>query len=296
MDSLLLVLTVVGVVMVLIGVARMRGKRNREWDDVDHSVLFDKDDEHAMKAETVVANDDSLSEEKIAQELNQLSSQINAPDETLPPPQHSVVDRTKQQNRNEPAIIAKSLNESSTNNRADREPEKLSSASSKLSFFDKIIGDKQVDDDPAEGAYRKGAQEWVVVLNVMALDGEVFTGPGFFYALEDNGWSHGEMDIFHYSDHGVPLFSLVNMVKPGTFDLANIDKFRSPGISLFIQFPNDHGHGLRTFNMMLDMAQILADRLGGEVRDERRSVLTLSAIDHIREKIAAYDLKWQLPK
>ncbi len=312
MDSLLLVLTVVGVVMVLIGVARMRGRRNQSWDDVDHSVLFDKEGqpEAGGKAEAVVVEDDHLSEAKIAEELDQLSSQINprADSQANSPPAsartHPRRPQTEREAEQAPGKAPSRAAGSSGEQQPDRSPKgaaearRTAASAPKLSFLDKIIGDKQSGEETPveEGAYRQGAPEWVVVLNVMALDGEVFTGPGFFYALEDNGWSHGEMDIYHYRDNGVPLFSLVNMVKPGTFDPAAVDKFRSPGVSLFIQFPNDHGNGLRTFNMMLDMAQILADRLGGEVRDERRSVLTHSAIDHMREKIAAYDLKWQLPR
>ena len=45
MDSLLVVLIVVGVVMILAGVARMRSKRRHSWDEIDHSVLFSKDDQ-----------------------------------------------------------------------------------------------------------------------------------------------------------------------------------------------------------------------------------------------------------
>ena len=293
MDSLLLVLTVVGVVMVLVGVARMKGKRQQQnWDDVDHSVLFDKDGQNAAKSALVVVADDHLSEAKIAEELHQLSAQMNPEGGA-----ERAVSSARPDAAVAPVVEASAEKKQPDKSRHNSEPKKASAAASKLSFFDKIIGDKQEEaEEPLVGAYRQGAPEWVIVLNVMALDGEVFTGSGFFSALEDNGWRHGEMGIFHYRDNGMPLFSLVNMVNPGTFDLSRVDRFRSPGVSLFIQFPNDHGNGLNTFNMMLDMAHILAERLGGEVRDERRSVLTHSAIDHMREKIVAYDLKWLASK
>ena len=40
------------------------------------------------------------------------------------------------------------------------------------------------------------------------------------------------------------------------------------------------------------IGQQLAEQLRGELRDETRSVLTHSAIDHIRQQVAEYDCKW----
>ena len=54
MDSLLIVLIVLGVVMILAGIARMRSKRRHSWDEIDHSVLFSKD-EHDLDMVVCVA-------------------------------------------------------------------------------------------------------------------------------------------------------------------------------------------------------------------------------------------------
>ncbi len=290
MDSLLIVLTVIAVIMILVGVARMRSKRNQGWEEVDHSVLFSKEDQ---KPATEAPRESDLSEETLAEELEQLSTLVR--DEHKPEAEAGVRPQAAEGVGSVSGSTAARPRQAGHSSRREEKKTRTEEAKkpTKFSFFEKLVGDKHNDDEEAlEGAYRQGAPEWVIVLNVMAHEREVFAGPAFFNALEENGWRFGEMDIFHYSDNGVPLFSLVNMVKPGTFDPAKADQFRSPGVSLFIRFPNEYGNGLRTFNMMLDMAQILATRLGGEVRDERRSVLTHSAIDHMREQIAAYDLKW----
>ncbi len=290
MDSLLIVLTVIAVIMILVGVARMRSKRNQGWEEVDHSVLFNKEDQKPA-AETPREHD--LAEETLAEELEQLSTLVR--DEHKPEAETAERQQAGEHAGSAPGSAVARARHGAQSSR--REAKKIRTEEAKkpvkFSFLEKLVGDKHDDEEEAlDGAYRQGAPEWVIVLNVMAHEREVFAGPAFFNALEENGWRFGEMDIFHYSDNGVPLFSLVNMVKPGTFDPSRAEQFRSPGVSLFIRFPNEYGNGLRTFNMMLDMAQILAARLGGEVRDERRSVLTHSAIDHMREQIAAYDLKW----
>ncbi len=260
--SLILVLSVVGVVAILLGVASyMKSRRAQKWERVDSDILFEKEG-------------DAPPREKVAEELEGLSSIVKE--------------------EGEPAAVAPAAPAPAGAERSRPATRERERSAFKRGFLERIVGDRgaEPEEEAAPGPYRDGAPEWVVVLNVMAREGEVFTGPGFFLALEENGWRFGEMEIFHYRDNGVPLFSLVNMVKPGTFDPARPEAFRSPGVSLFIRFPNDYGHGLRTFDMMYDMAQLLADRLGGELRDENRSVLTQSAIDHLREKITTYDLKW----
>ena len=81
----------------------------------------------------------------------------------------------------------------------------------------------------------------VVTLFVLAPTGVPFPGSFVFEAMETAGLQYGDMEIFHCNDSrtggGVPLFSVANMVEPGTFDLSAIATFTTRGLVLFLQLP-----------------------------------------------------------
>ncbi len=274
MDSLLIVLIVIGVVMILAGIARMRSKRCHSWDEIDHSVLFSKDD-HDI--DTVVSGS------AVADLDNQPESGYQRFDNLV--------------RESERAPVAETLDMHVEDER-DEQPIQSDSVTGRArSILEKLRGDTKSDVEPeivetSKKTYKTGAPDKVVVLNVMAKQGRFFVGQALVDAIQSSGMQHGDMQIFHYQMDSGSAFSLANMVKPGVFELDNIDAISTPGVSLFIQMPNPQADGLSGFDAMLDTAQQLAQKLGGELRDETRSVLTNSAIDHIRQQIAEYDCKW----
>ena len=136
----------------------------------------------------------------------------------------------------------------------------------------------------------------VVVLNVVANDDQVFSGPTVRQAVENTGFEYGDWQIFHYYSpargNTPPLFSLANMVKPGSFDLEHMDEMNTAGLSLFM-VPAGDEDDIVTFDTMLAKTRRLAEELGGEVRDARRSVLTRQAIGQIREQLNEWRCKAQ---
>ena len=137
----------------------------------------------------------------------------------------------------------------------------------------------------------------VVVLNVMSGEDKLFLGHAVRSALESAGFEHGDWQIFHYYSSkqfdAPPLFSLANMVKPGNFDLGRMDTLSTPGLSLFM-VPAGADDDIAVFDTMLATARRLAQDLGGEVRDARRSVLTRQAIAQIREQLNEWRCKVQV--
>ena len=125
----------------------------------------------------------------------------------------------------------------------------------------------------------------VVVLNVVA-GGQGFAGAAVREALAVVGFAFGEWQIFHFyaPDVDEPLFSLANMVKPGSFDPRRMDEMVIPGLSLFLVPAGEEGD-VAAFDTMLVVARRLAEQLGGEVRDARRSVLTRQAVALIQEQL-----------
>ena len=97
--------------------------------------------------------------------------------------------------------------------------------------------------------------EEVLIINIMAPKGEMFNGSELLDIVLKCGLRYGSMDIFHrYSDtkgEGALLFSMANMVRPGTFDLDAMDEFTTPGISLFMTLPID-ADSMQSFDLMVE--------------------------------------------
>ena len=150
-----------------------------------------------------------------------------------------------------------------------------------------------VEDEAFEG------EPLVIVLNVMTKDNRRFAGLDILDALYANDLQHGEMMIFHrYPDSGGserPIFSLANTVEPGTFNLDTIEQVQTPGLSLFMQLPGPV-ESRDAFELMLKTGRNLAQQLGGDLCDERRSVLTLQTIGHIKEQIEAFLFRQKMAK
>ena len=98
-----------------------------------------------------------------------------------------------------------------------------------------LSSDDIVDDDSAA----QQPDEDVIILSLMAREGETFNGMQLLDAMELCGLSHGEMDIFHYTelDSGKPLFSIANVLEPGSFDRENMGDIETPGLAMFMRLP-----------------------------------------------------------
>ncbi len=294
MDSLLIVLVVIGVVMILAGVARMRSKRRYGWDDIDHSVLFSKSEHDADAATISTSSFETDTAEDVSRREPELSENENELD-------HLVLDQEGSAVISKPRVVGDSVdNKKDLAEQTPLTPAPSATTNRARSILKKLRGEEPEavaavntnSDTEQKNVYKTGAPDKVIVINVMAQQGEFFKGPALVDAIQASGIRYGDMQIFHHSANGVSLFSLVNMVKPGVFDLDSLDEVVTPGVSLFIQMPNAQSDGLAAFDIMLTTAQQLAKRLRGELRDETRSVLTHSAIDHIRQQVAEYDCKW----
>ncbi len=131
--------------------------------------------------------------------------------------------------------------------------------------------------------------EELIVIHVVAARGQRFEGPALVEALRARGLRYGEMNIFHRLDPMTRAiqYSVANVLEPGTFDMAEIDDFRSPGVSFFMQLPGPE-HPRDSFEDMLEAARSVALQLGGELKDEQRSVMTGQTVEHYRQRIADF--------
>jgi cell division protein ZipA len=102
------------------------------------------------------------------------------------------------------------------------------------------------------------------------------------------------MDIFHrhesMSGNGDVLFSMANALKPGVFDLDEMDNDRVRAVSFFMGLPGPR-HPKQALDLMIAAARKLSHELGGDLKDEQRSVLTAQTIEHYRQRIAEFERK-----
>jgi len=142
------------------------------------------------------------------------------------------------------------------------------------------------------GARSSDKTDRIVTIFVAANEGSSFSGADIVVAIEKTGLIYGHLGIFHRmapgnSEYGA-VFSVANMVRPGRFDMREIQSLRSPGLSLFMVLPNVKP-ALDAWDAMLPTAQRLAELLGGQVLDEERNALGRQRIQHLRDELRAYD-------
>lgn len=157
------------------------------------------------------------------------------------------------------------------------------------------LEDLPVHDPAAEespGELPRTEETEVIVLHVVARDGRGFSGQDILEILLACDMRFGDMDFFHRHEQqagrGPIQFSVANMLKPGVFDIDNMESMRTRGLVFFVTLPGPEDM-LRAFDYMLETARAVARNLGGELLDESRSVLTQQAVEHSRQQIRELD-------
>lgn len=137
--------------------------------------------------------------------------------------------------------------------------------------------------------------EEAIVLNVFSKDAAGFQGEPLLAVLLNTGLRYGDMSIFHRhqspTGEGKVLFSVANAMKPGTFKIEAMNKFSTKGLSFFFGLPGPN-NPIEAFDLMLETAQYLCKQLNGELKDDKRSVLTVQTIEHYRARIRDFERRY----
>jgi len=138
----------------------------------------------------------------------------------------------------------------------------------------------------------------IVTLYLAARAGRKLHGPDIVVAAEKAGLVYGHMGVFHrlienHPERG-PIFSVANIMKPGSFDMANIQALETPALAFFLTLPAPIS-ALDAWETMLPTAQRMAELLDGVVLDDQRNALGRQRIAHIRDEMRAYDRQREAP-
>jgi cell division protein ZipA len=138
----------------------------------------------------------------------------------------------------------------------------------------------------------------IVTLYLAARAGQKLHGPDIVVAAEKAGLVYGHMGVFHRLVEGHPergpVFSVANIMKPGSFDMATIQSLETPAVAFFLTLPAPVP-ALDAWETMLPTAQRMAELLDAVVLDEQRNALGRQRIAHLRDELRAYDRQREAP-
>lgn len=131
----------------------------------------------------------------------------------------------------------------------------------------------------------------VIVFHVHSAGTTEFVGTQLFASMVKNGLTYGPMDIFHRridaDEHSKVLFSVANMMNPGTLAHDDPADFKTKGLSFFMTLPG-YGDADQTFKEMLRTAQQIADDLGANVLDDKRNLMTPDRLSAYRQQVRQF--------
>ena len=148
------------------------------------------------------------------------------------------------------------------------------------------VEDSNVDESPQSDELD------VIVFHVRSASTSDFIGTELFASMIKNGLTYGPMDIFHRrveadDEHSKVLFSVANMMNPGTLAYDDPANFTTKGLSFFMTLPG-YGDADQTFKEMLRTAQQIADDLGANVLDDKRNLMTPDRLSAYRQQVRQF--------
>lgn len=158
-----------------------------------------------------------------------------------------------------------------------------------VDWLDTLEPDEPLEQDvPEHGRLPRGANTHVFILYVVAQAEEGFSGTDILETLLACDLRFGDMDFFHRheraSGRGPIEFSVANMMKPGVFDIDNMEPLQTRGLMFFVTLPGPSDM-LKAFDYMYETVKVVAKSLGGDIQDETRSVITRQSLEHMRQQI-----------
>ena len=161
---------------------------------------------------------------------------------------------------------------------------------------------RDVEEKTASSAEEVPAElrpEEILIVNIMAKNNEAISGKSLLDVFSTEGLKYGQMGIFHRhlnnDGDGPVVYSIANIVEPGSFNFAEMKNETTPGVCIFLSLPTA-GSAISAYDDMIDTARTISAKLGCELSDENRSILTKQTIEHGRQRVIEFERKNKLRK
>jgi len=129
-------------------------------------------------------------------------------------------------------------------------------------------------------------QSDIIVLYILPKAGQHLAGAQINSSAQAMGLNFGEMNIFHYKPNDRNVFSLANMLEPGSFDANTIHDLKTTGLTVFMQINGDDP--LDDLTEMLQRSYQLAGLLDARLCNHRREPLTEQDAENYRSQVSTF--------
>ena len=154
---------------------------------------------------------------------------------------------------------------------------------SKATAGNTAAGNEKAGHVKAEQKKPKKIPANIVVLYILPKQGEELMGSRINSSVQAMGLVFGDMDIYHYQPRNRSIFSIANMLEPGSFDVDNLDELKTTGLTVFMQITR--GDPLGDLTEMLQRSYQLAGLLGARLCNSKRQPLTEQDAEDYRKRV-----------
>ncbi len=159
----------------------------------------------------------------------------------------------------------------------------------------------QVDSSAADPDEELGApglppegEQLIVALRLRARSPAGFDGGELVKAFSAESLEYGRFGAFHNLDERRrSRFMVASLVEPGSFEIEKMHEMRCPGVSMFMVLPGPR-EPLGALDEMFVCARRLAERLDGEVLDDKGNALTMQQAGWLREQVVEFHRRSKL--
>lgn len=161
-----------------------------------------------------------------------------------------------------------------------------------LAGFDEAAPAEPVTAESAE--LPPEGEQFIVALRLRARQPGGFDGSSLIKAFSAEGLEYGRFGAFHELDERRrSRFMVASLVEPGSFEIDRMHELSCPGVSMFMVLPGPR-EPLAALDAMFSCARRLAERLDGEVLDDKGNALTMQQAGWLREQVVEYQRRAKL--
>jgi len=177
--------------------------------------------------------------------------------------------------------VANNLSDTDNTSVTDATADQTSPSSNENEVIkEEVIAEEELEPKPAVND--------VVALYLVAQRGSELKGEQILSSTFATQLEYGQMNIFHRKDSNEKIiFSLSNMMEPGSFDIDHMHEMTTRGVSLFIQL-SLCDDPVKALDDMLICAHSLGSMLNAQLCDQNRQLLNETYTKALREKAKGF--------